>query len=57
MAPKRGSGSPMAWRSQSSVTSSSSVAAGPVRHNIAFELKAAESSSPRMPGADDELAK
>ena len=57
MTPKRGSGRPMAWRSQSRVTSSSSVAAGAVFQIIALALKAAASISPRIPGPDDELAK
>jgi hypothetical protein len=38
-------------RSQPSVTSSSSVAAGPVRHSMAFTLRAAVRASARMPAS------
>src|SRR5207302_4256272 len=48
---------PIICRSQSSTTSSSSVAAGEVRHNIDFTSNAALSNSPKLPGADVEVAK
>ena len=43
--PWNASGSPSMCRSQPSVTSSSSVAAGEVRHSIAFTSSAAASAS------------
>jgi hypothetical protein len=55
--PNQPSLSPRSWRSQSSVLSSSSVAAGDVFHSIAFTLSAEMSISARMPGADAEMAK
>jgi hypothetical protein len=39
------------------VTSSSSVAAGDVRHNIAWTFKAADRNSARIPGALPVMAK
>ena len=51
------SGRPSSWRSQSIVSASSSVAAGPVRQSIAFTLSAADRSSARMPGSDPVIAK
>src|SRR3981081_2298924 len=44
-------------RSQSSTTSSSSVDAGDVRHNMDFTSKAALNNSPKIPGAEVEVAK
>ena len=55
--PAKSCGSPMKARSQSSATSSSSVAAGELFHTIALTFSAAASSSPRMPGPDPEIAK
>ena len=57
MTPNRPAGRPSICRSQSSTTSSSSVAAGELRQSMPFTLKAAESISPRMPGVEDEIAK
>ncbi|GBD30100.1 hypothetical protein HRbin32_01200 [bacterium HR32] len=50
-------GSPSICRSQSSVTCSSSVAAGLVRHSMPFTLSAADSISPSTPGAEPVMAK
>ena len=55
--PSNPGGSPTSWRSQSIVSSSSSVAAGELRHTMAFTFTAAASISPRIPGADPEMAK
>ena len=57
MIPNHPSPSPSSWRSQSNVSCSSSVAAGDVFHSMAFVSSAAMSSSARMPGTDDEIAK
>src|SRR5947209_10438297 len=57
MMPSKSAGNPISCRSQSSATSSSSVEAGEVRQSIALVSKAAESSSPKMPGAEEEVAK
>jgi hypothetical protein len=48
---------PIICRSQSSVTSSNSVDAGEVRHSIALLSNAALRSSPKIPGAEVEVAK
>ncbi len=50
--PSNASGSPSAWRSQSTTTCSSSVPLGDVRHSIGFWPSAATSISPRIPGPD-----
>jgi hypothetical protein len=50
-------GSPSNCRSQSSVTSSSSVAAGPLRQSMAFTLSAAISDSARIPGPEPVIPK
>ena len=55
--PNSGSGSPTIWRSQSSATCSSSVAAGAVRQSIALTFSAAARVSPRIPGPDPLEAK
>jgi hypothetical protein len=47
----------MSCRSQSSATTSSSVAAGDVRQSMALTLSADASSSPSTPAAGLELAK
>ena len=57
MTPKRPAGRPSICRSQSSTTTSSSVAAGAVFQSMPLALKAAASISPRMAGAVEELAK
>ena len=57
MWPWNPSGRPTSSRSQSIVSSSSSVAAGPVRQSIAFTLSAAASSSARIPGSEPVIAK
>ena len=51
------SGRPRSCRSQSSATSSSSVAAGEVRQSIAFTFSAAVRNSARIPGSLPEMAK
>src|ERR1044072_10040616 len=48
---------PNIWRNQSSVTSSSSVEAGEVRQSIDLTSKAALSNSPKIPGAEVDVAK
>ena len=50
-------GSPSSWRSQSSVSSSSSVEAGEVRQMNATWLRVAASSSARIAGSAAEMAK
>ena len=55
--PSNASGSPSAWRSQSTTTSSSSVPIGDVRQSIAFWPIAAVSISPRIPGPEAVVAK
>ena len=55
--PSNAAGSPSAWRSQSTTTSSSSVPIGEVRHSIAFWPSAAVSISPRIPGPEAVVAK
>jgi hypothetical protein len=55
--PKKSGGSPIHSRSQPSVTCSSSVAAGDVRHSMPLTFSAALSISPRMPGPEPEMAK
>ena len=57
MMPSKDSGKPIISRSHLRATSSSSVAAGAVFQSIALTLNAAQSSSPKMPGADDEIEK
>ena len=57
MIPENASGRPIIWRSHDRATSSSSCAAGAARQSSAFPSKAAESSSPKMPGAEVEVAK
>ena len=57
MTPSNAGGRPIRPRSQPSVTSSSSVDAGDVFHNIACWLRAAASISPSTPGGLAELAK
>ena len=57
MIPANSSGRPIIWRSQERVTSSSSCEAGEARQSSAFASKAAESISPKMPGAEVEVAK
>ena len=48
--PNHESGRPISSPTQASVRSSSSVAAGEVRHSIALTLSAAQISSPTIPG-------
>ena len=48
--PNQPAGRPISSATQASVRSSSSVAAGDVRHSIALTLSAAAISSPTMPG-------
>ncbi len=55
--PSNPAGSPTAWRSQSTTTSSSSVPIGEVRHSIGFWPSVAVSISPRIPGPDAVVAK
>src|SRR6266705_1415865 len=55
MTPSNTSGRPSARRSQASTTSSSSVAAGEVRHSIACWLTAVDRKSARAPGVEDAL--
>ncbi len=57
MMPSNSSGKPINCRSQSSDTSSISVEAGEERQSMPFMLKAAARSSPKMPGAEAEMAK
>ena len=57
MCPCHPRGRPSSCASQSSVTCSSSVAAGEVDHAIAFTLNAAISSSARMPGSEPVMPK
>ena len=57
MCPCQPSGSPSSSATQSSTTPSSSVAAGAVRHRIATEFSAAASSSARIAGSEDAVAK
>ncbi len=57
MCPCSPSGRPRSWRSQSTATSSSSVAAGEVRQSIAFTFSAAVRNSARIPGSLPEMAK
>ncbi len=57
MSPEKVSGRPTACRSQSTAVRSTSVAAGEVRHNIAFTPTAATRSSAAMLGARVELEK
>jgi hypothetical protein len=47
----------MSWATQSSTSSSSSVAAGEVRQSIAFTFSVAASTSARIPGSEPEVAK
>ena len=55
--PSKSAGSPRAWRSQPTTTSSSSVPIGEVRQSIGFWPRAAVSISPRIPGPDAVVAK
>ena len=55
--PNQPSGSPISSRAQRSATCSSSVAAGDVRHSIGFTFRAAEISSPRIPGGEPVIPK
>ena len=55
--PCQPSGSPSNFATQSSMTPSSSVAAGAVRHRIETELSAAASISARIAGSDEPVAK
>ncbi len=55
--PWKVSGSPSMSRSQPSVTSSSSVCAGPLFQSMAFTLSAAASASPRIPGPEPVIPK
>src|SRR6266446_10432585 len=48
---------PIICRNQSSTTSSSSVEAGDVRQSIDFTSKAELNNSPKIPGAEVEVAK
>ncbi len=57
MTPSNSTGRPSSWRSQSVVTSSSSVAAGELRQTIALTLSAAANISPRMPGPEPVIEK
>ncbi len=57
MCPCHPDGSPSSCATQSSTTPSSSVAAGAVRHRIATELSVAASSSARIAGSDELVAK
>ena len=50
--PSNDAGRPSASRSQPTVTSSSSVAAGLVRHSMALATSVLMSISPRMPGPE-----
>ena len=51
------SGRPKRAASHRTATSSSSVAAGAVRHSMALTLKAAATSSPAIPGTDPVMPK
>ena len=55
--PNQPVGSPSSSAAQRSVTCSSSVAAGDVRHSIAFTFRAAAMVSPRMPGGEPVMPK
>ncbi len=55
--PNQPAGSPSSSAVQRSVTCSSSVAAGEVRHSIAFTFRAAAIVSPRMPGGEPVIPK
>src|ERR1039458_8463032 len=55
--PNQSSGRPVHWRSQRSVTCSSSTIAGHDFHNMPLPLSADASNSPRIPGAEPEFAK
>ncbi len=55
--PNQPVGRPVSSASQRTVTCSSSVAAGEVRHSIALTLSAAAMVSPRMPGGDPLMPK
>ncbi len=57
MWPCQPSGRPSSRATQSSVTCSSSVAAGALRHRKPTEFSVAASISARIPGGEDELAK
>ncbi len=57
ISPNQPGSRPIIRRSQSTVTSSSSVSAGDVRQSIPFTLSAAVNSSPMMPGAEPVIAK
>ena len=57
MWPCKPSGKPSSCRTQSTATSSSSVAAGEVRQSIAFTFSAAVKNSARIPGSLPEMAK
>ena len=55
--PSNEGGRPSIWRSQDTTTSSSSVDEGALRHIMTFELRPAESHSPRIPGPEATLGK
>ena len=55
--PLKESGSPIICRSQSRTCSSSSVAAGDVRHSIPLTLSAAVTISPKIPGSEPVVGK
>ena len=57
MCPCQPAGSPSSSAVQSSTTPSSSVEAGAVRHRIATEFSVAASSSARIAGSDELVAK
>ncbi len=55
--PNHPSGSPSSSSTQASVRCSSSVAAGDVRHSIAFTFSAEAISSPTIPGPEPLIPK
>ena len=55
--PNQPAGRPSSSATQRSVTCSSSVAAGDVRHSMAFTFSAAAIISPRMPGGEPVMPK
>ena len=57
ISPNQSGGRPISSATQRSTRCSSSVAAGDVRHSIAFTLSAAATVSPRMPGGEPLIAK
>jgi hypothetical protein len=55
--PNQPAGRPSSSAAQRVVTASSSVAAGDVRHSMAFTFSAAAMVSPRMPGGEPVIPK